>query len=90
MQKMDGKICDNCRTMFYSGDRIVELCEDCANTVWCVFNEYEDGTRRLSSIHRTEEKAIWWIEHNKKLIETFSEELKNKPFKQTYESWGIL
>lgn len=90
MQKLDGKICDVCRTMFYPGDHIVELCEECANTVWCVTNIYENGTRELSSIHRTEEKANNWITKNKELLDKLNLEVDNKIVKQEINSWYIL
>lgn len=61
MQKLDGKICDNCRTMFYPNDKIVELCEKCANTVWCVFLLWMDGSEELCSIHHTEDGAKSWL-----------------------------
>ena len=54
--------------MFYSGDPVAELCEKCANTVWCVIYEYDDGSRKLSSIHRTEEKAKKFCERLKENI----------------------
>ena len=58
MQKFNGgnpvRICDECRTMFYPGDTIVELCKECASTVWCVFSTYEDGSVELSSIHHNQ------------------------------------
>lgn len=90
MQKLDGKICDGCRTMFYPGDHVVELCEECANTVWCITNIYENGNRELSSIHRTEEKANNWVKKNKELLDKLNLEIDNKIVKQEVNSWYIL
>lgn len=85
---MDGKICDICRTRFYPGDAIIEVCSICANVVWCVFNIYEDGSKELSSIHHTEENALKWIEDNKELINKVISE--NKIIKQETHSWFVL
>lgn len=90
MKKLDGHICDVCRTVFRRGDHIVEMCEDCANTVWCLINVYEDGKRELSSIHRTEEKALQWMETNKKLFEKLHSKQDNKIVKQELTSWYVL
>lgn len=90
MQKMSGKICDYCRTMFYPGDHIVELCEKCANIVWCLINVYEDGSKELSSIHRTEEGAIWFKAQNWELINKLNPERENKIIDQLIEEWSIL
>lgn len=90
MQKLDGKICDVCRTMFYPGDHVIEMCEECANTVWCVFNVYENGSRELSSIHRTEEKANNWVNKSKELLGKLNLEVDNKIIKQEINSWYIL
>ena len=76
MEKLSGKICDRCRTVFYPGDRIVELCEKCANTVWCLFNIYEDGSKELSSIHGTEEGAVWFKAQNYELYKKLYELVK--------------
>lgn len=90
MEKLSGKICDVCRTMFYPGDHIVEMCEECANTVWCVTNIYEDGSKELSSIHHTEEKALRFIEQNKELIKNYDLDAKNRVIKQEINSWFVL
>ena len=90
MQKMSGRICDVCRTQFYPGDTIVEMCSICANVVWCVFNIYEDGSRELSSIHHTEERAQKWIEDNQELINKVNPEQDNKIVKQELHSWFVL
>ena len=90
MQKFDGRICDGCRTMFYPGDTIIELCAKCASSVWCVFNIYEDGKKELSSIHRTEEKAQDWIEGNKLMLEIGNEDRENKIVEQVIVQWFVL
>ena len=73
MQKFNGgnpvHICDGCRTTFYPEDHIYEFCKDCANTVWCVFSTYEDGSIELSSIHHSQDSALAWIQQNKKMFE---------------------
>lgn len=90
MEKISGRICDNCRTLFYPNDHIVELCEQCANTVWCVVNLYEDDSRELSSIHHTEEGAKKWVEKNKSIIEKYNKINSNKIIKQDISQWAIL
>lgn len=89
MQKMGGKICDNCRTLFRPGDVVVELCEKCANTVWCVFSTYEDGSVELSSIHRSAESAEWFRSHWL-ATQKFNPERDNKIVNITIEDWTIL
>lgn len=90
MRKMGGRICDSCRTMFYSGDPVVELCEKCANTVWCVIYEYDDGSRELSSIHHTEEKAKKFCERLKESI-AFANTYSTKKITKHYISeWAVL
>lgn len=90
MQKLDGKICDGCRTMFYPGDHIVELCEECANTVWCVFNIFESGKTELCSIHHTEDKANKWVESSKEILAKFKDDFPDKIINQKIVSWYVL
>ena len=90
MQKMGGKICDNCRTLFRPGDVVVELCEKCANTVWCVFSTYEDGSVELSSIHRNQDSALKWIQKNKEIFEAVNPEVNKKIIKQEAIHWFVL
>lgn len=90
MQKMGGKICDSCRKLFYSVDRIYEFCHECANLVWCVTNVYKDGSKELSSIHHTEERAIDWISKNKQSIEETNIKLENPIINQEITNWRIL
>lgn len=90
MQKMGGRICDCCRTVFRPGDVIYELCSECAQVVWCVTNVYEDGSKELSSVHRTEEKAKEWIESTKELLTKINPEQCRKIIDRTITSWFIL
>ena len=90
MKKLDGHICDGCRTQFYPGDPIVELCPECANVVWCVTNIYEDDSEELSSVHRTEEKAQEWIESTKDLLAKINPEQQRKIIDRKITSWFVL
>lgn len=90
MQKMGGRICDCCRTMFRPGDVIYELCSECAQVVWCVTNIYEDGSKELSSVHRTEEKAKKWIESTNDTLTKINSEQRRKIIDRTITSWFIL
>ena len=90
MQKMGGRICDACRTLFYPGDTIIEFCETCASTVWCVFNHYEDGTKELSSIHRTETSAQNWVNFGQQLIKKHNDKPDIKLVNQEISQWRIL
>lgn len=90
MKKMSGHICDSCRTMFYPEDRIVELCTRCANTVWCVSNVYEDGSKELSSIHRNEQSALFQIEKTMHTLDKINLDKEKKLVKQTLASWQVL
>ena len=87
---MGGRICDCCRTVFRPDDVIYELCSQCAQVVWCVTNIYEDGSKELSSIHRTEEKAKEWIESTKDLLTKINPEQRRKIIDRTITSWFIL
>lgn len=94
MQKFNGgnpvHICDSCRTMFQKEDHINELCDECANIVWCIFNIYEDGSKELSSIHHTEEHADNWIKSNWELINKLNSEYENKIVEQEKCSWYVF
>jgi hypothetical protein len=90
MQKMGGRICDCCRTVFRPGDVIYELCSECAQVVWCVTNIYEDGSKELSSVHHTEEKAKEWMESTKDLLTKINLEKRRKIIDRTITSWFIL
>lgn len=62
MQKISGHICDNCRTMFKPNEPIIELCQKCANTVWCVFAwTIDENSDMIFSVHHTYEGAEDWI-----------------------------
>lgn len=90
MQKMDGKICDSCRKLFYPGDRIYEFCHECANLVWCVTNVYKDGSKELSSIHHTKEGALHWVEKSSALISEMNIEVENKIIDQEVTQWCVF
>lgn len=90
MNKLDGKICDSCRKIFYPGDTIYEVCPECFHTVWCVSNIYENGSKELSSIHRTEEKAIAWVEKGKELIEQSKLTIDNPIIDQIIDCWCVF
>ena len=94
MQKFNGgnpvHICDGCRTTFYPEDRIYEFCKDCANTVWCVFSTYEDGSIELSSIHHNQNSALKWIRQNKEIFEAVNPEVDKKIIKQEAIHWFVL
>ena len=87
---MGGRICECCRTMFRPGDIIYELCAECAQVVWSVTNIYEDGSKELSSIHRTEENAKEWIESTMDLLTKINPEQRRKIIDRTITSWFIL
>ena len=76
MKKLNCNICDACRSVLYSGDKIVELCPKCANVVWCVFDD-----SNLISIHRTEEQAL---NYSNRL------EFKNIVNRLVIHKWDIL
>ena len=42
MQKLDGRKCDGCGIVLHPSTT-VELCPECANSVWVVMNIYENG-----------------------------------------------
>ena len=90
MKKLSGHICDSCRVMFYPEDRVVELCEKCANQVWVVTNIYEDDFRELASIHHTEESAKDFVEKGKEVIDLLNEVRQNKLIKQEISNWIVL
>lgn len=90
MRKMGGKICDHCRTLFRPGDVVVELCEKCANTAWAIFNVYEDGSKELSSLHHTEEGAIWFMSKCWLTAQKFNPARDNKIIDIKIEEWFIL
>ena len=88
MQKLDGRICDSCRKLFYPGDTIYEVCPMCFHSVWCVTNIYKDGSKELSSIHHTEEHAKAWIEKSKNLIESHNTD--NPIIDQVIDNWCVF
>lgn len=93
MKKFNGgnpiHICDNCRTSLTYNDA-VELCKKCADTIWCVFNIYEDGSKELSSIHRSEEAAVWFRSEFLISAKKLNLERDNKVVDIKIEDWIIL
>ena len=87
---MGGRIYDSCQTMFYTGYPVEELYEKCANTVRCVIYEYDDGSRELSSIHRTEEKANKFCERLKESIAFANKYSTKKIIKPYISEWAVL
>lgn len=90
MQKMSGKVCDGCRTLLRPGDPVYEFCSECAQVVWCVTNVYDDGSKELSSVHRTREKAEEWVESMKDLIDKLNKESERRLIRKEINSWVIL
>lgn len=90
MQKLSGRICDSCNKLFYPGDKIYELCQECFNSVWCVFNIYEDGSQKLFSIYHTEEAALHGIEKTSTLISEMNKEVENKIVDRKVIQWCIF
>ena len=88
MKKMRGQICDSCRKLFYPGDLIHEFCNVCANTVYCVMNVYEDGSKELFSIHRTMDSAVDIVKKGMDQLDKLNHGQPNK-IKQVVESWLI-
>jgi hypothetical protein len=76
--------------MFYPGDHVVELCPECATRVWCVTNVYEDGSKELSSIHRTEQKAQAWVGKSRNILDKVNPDQENKIVKQEINCWFVL
>lgn len=87
---MGGKICDSCRSLFYTDDTIREVCSKCFNNVWCVINIYEDDSKELSSIHHTEEAALNFVLKNAMLITRINAGSTNKIKEQKVTKWAVL
>ena len=94
MQKFNGgnpvHICDGCRTMFRPGDPVYELCAECAQVVWCVTNVFDDGSKELSSVHRTRKKAEEWIESLKDITDKINKETERRLIRKEVTSWMVL
>ena len=87
---MDGKICDSCRSQFYPGDTVHEVCSSCFNNVWCIINIYEDDSRELSSIHHTEESALAFMLKNAEVVARINTCSENKIKEQKVTKWAVL
>ena len=88
MKKINVQICDSCGKMFYPGDSIHEFCNVCANTIYCVMNVYEDGSKELFSIHHTIGGAEDIIQNGVDLLNKLNHDQPCK-IKQVIESWLI-
>ena len=60
MQKLDRIKCEGCGILLHPSTT-VELCPECANSVWVVMNIYENGSEELSAIYRTAEDAKTYV-----------------------------
>ena len=88
MQKLDGKICDGCGIVLHPSTT-VELCPECANSVWVVMNIYENGFEELSAIYRTAEDAKAHIESLKDLTEKLNKTAENKLIRNEINKWIV-
>jgi hypothetical protein len=58
--------------------------------VWCITNIYEDDSRELSSIHRTEEAALHFMLKNAATIEHMNQFADLKIKQQVVSKWALL
>ena len=93
MQKLDGRICDGCRTMFYPEDHINEVCDNCFNSVWIVFSIYSiagNYIKEMNCVFHSEEKAKEWVEKHKAFLDSLNFGKEHKILDVKYEHWAIL
>lgn len=90
MKKMGGNICDSCRSLFLHGDRVYEFCKNCATTVYCIFNNYEDGTKELFAIFRNKEQAELEINQRKSKLGILNNLVENKIINQEVVAYHIF
>lgn len=88
MQKLDGRKCDGCGILLHPSTT-VELCPECANSVWVVMNIYEDGFEELSAIYRTAEDAKAHVESIKDLTEKLNKTAENKLVRNEINKWIV-
>lgn len=88
MQKLDGKICDGCGIVLHPSTT-VELCPECANSVWVVMNIYENGFEELSAIYRTAEDAKAHVNSLKDLTEKLNKTAENKLIRNEINKWIV-
>jgi hypothetical protein len=58
--------------------------------VWCVTNVFDDGSKELSSVHRTREKAEEWVESLKDITDKINKETKRRLIRKEVTSWMVL
>lgn len=88
MQKLDGRKCDGCGILLHPSNT-VELCPECANSVWVVMNIYENGSEELSAIYRTAEDAKTYVKTLSYLTDTFNQTAENKLVRFEVNKWII-
>lgn len=88
MQKLDGKICDGCGILLHPFTT-VELCPECANSVWVVMNIYENGFEELSAIYRTAEDAKTHVKSLKDLTDKINQTAENKLVRTEVNKWIV-
>lgn len=88
MRKLDGIKCDGCGILLHPSNTI-ELCPECANSVWVVMNIYEDGSEELSAIYRTAEDAKTYVKTLRHLTDTFNQTAKKKLIRFEVNKWIV-
>ena len=88
MQKLDGNKCDWCGISLHPS-HIVELCPECANSVWIVMNIYENGFEELSAIYRTAEDAKAHVKSLKDLTDKINQTAENKLIRTEVNKWIV-
>ena len=88
MQKLDGRKCDGCGIVLHPSTT-VELCPECANSVWVVMNIYENGFEELSAIYRTVEDAKTHVNSLKDLTEKLNKTAENKLVRHEINKWIV-
>ena len=88
MQKLDGRKCDGCGILLHPSNT-VELCPECANSVWVVMNIYENGSEELSAIYRTAEDAKTYVKTLSYLTEKLNQTAENKLVRFEVNKWII-
>lgn len=88
MQKLDGRKCDGCGMLLHPSTT-VELCPECANSVWVVMNIYENGFEELSAIYRTAEDAKAHVNSLKDLTEKLNKTAENKLTRTEINKWIV-
>ena len=88
MQKLDGSKCDGCGMLLHPSTTI-ELCPECANSVWVVMNIYENGFEELSAIYRTAEDAKAHVKSLKDLTEKLNKTAENKLIRSEINKWIV-